>query len=356
MKVPEPRKLPSGTWFIQLRLGGVSVPVSALTKKECIRQAELIKAEHRAAARERRYAECTVRQALDEYIAKKSALSPSTIQGYEKIRDQYFQQLMDVPLKKLTVQMVNDAIYAEQARISRRGRPLSAKTICEAWHLISTAMKHKGVQLSAPPDLPEVKKKPVQILSFDEIFPAVKGSDIELECLLAAWLSLTISEIRGLTKSKSIYKGKLTVVETVVDIHGQPVRKEGGKEVERVRVLDIPPYVQTLNDNVEGDALCTKTAQAVNKRYQRLLEKAGLPKSSFHKLRHTFASEAARLMIQPEIIQQAGGWKTPHVMKTVYTHTFSQARQDADARMNAYYDSVVNKTVNANALADENEK
>ena len=48
MKVPEPRKLQSGTWFIQLRLGGVSVPVSATTKKECIRQAQLIKAEHQS--------------------------------------------------------------------------------------------------------------------------------------------------------------------------------------------------------------------------------------------------------------------------------------------------------------------
>ena len=27
MKVPEPRQLPSGNWFVQLRLNGVSVPI-----------------------------------------------------------------------------------------------------------------------------------------------------------------------------------------------------------------------------------------------------------------------------------------------------------------------------------------
>ena len=48
MKVPEPRKLKSGTWFIQLRLGGESIPVSALTRSDCIKQAQLIKAQHRA--------------------------------------------------------------------------------------------------------------------------------------------------------------------------------------------------------------------------------------------------------------------------------------------------------------------
>ena len=42
MKVPEPRKLKSGTWFLQMRLGGESVPVSAATRTECIRQAEKI--------------------------------------------------------------------------------------------------------------------------------------------------------------------------------------------------------------------------------------------------------------------------------------------------------------------------
>ena len=34
MKVPAPRKLPSGSWFIQLRLGGESIPVTAATAKD----------------------------------------------------------------------------------------------------------------------------------------------------------------------------------------------------------------------------------------------------------------------------------------------------------------------------------
>ena len=46
MKVPEPRKLKSGTWFIQMRLGGESIPVSAPTRTECVKQAEKIKADY----------------------------------------------------------------------------------------------------------------------------------------------------------------------------------------------------------------------------------------------------------------------------------------------------------------------
>ena len=51
-KVPNPRKLKCGTWFIQLLLNGESIPVGATTKKECINQTQLIKAEYKAGKRE----------------------------------------------------------------------------------------------------------------------------------------------------------------------------------------------------------------------------------------------------------------------------------------------------------------
>ena len=357
MKVPEPRKLPSGTYFIQLRLGGESVSISAPTRRECIQQAQLKKAEHRAGKRKASPQNITLREAMNVYIdQKRASLSPSTIQGYEKIRDQYFQSLMPLPLRKIDIDIVDAAIYAEEARVSRRGKPLSAKTICEAWHLISTVLRRNHASLDCVPDLPEVKKDPVQILSFEEIYPVISGSSVELECLLAACMSLTISEIRGLTKSKSIHNGKLTILETVIDVDGQPIRKKGGKEETRARILDIPDFIQRLIDAVDGDVICTKTSQTVNKRYQALLEKAGLPKSSFHKLRHTFASTGAMLKIQPEIIQEAGGWKTDHVMKRVYTHTFNTPRLQADKSLRDYFSNIItpeNSDENANENANE---
>ena len=65
MKVPEPRRLGSGTWYIQLRLGGVSIPVSAATAPECKRQAALIKAEHAAGQKRVTRCERTLSEAID---------------------------------------------------------------------------------------------------------------------------------------------------------------------------------------------------------------------------------------------------------------------------------------------------
>lgn len=77
----------SGSWFIQLRLDGESIPVTARTEKGCTRQAQYLKAEYKAGKRRSPDpAETklpTLGEAIDAYIAKRDAvLSPSTIRGY----------------------------------------------------------------------------------------------------------------------------------------------------------------------------------------------------------------------------------------------------------------------------------
>ena len=97
MKVPKARKLPSGTWFLQLRLGGESVTVNAHTERECVRQAQIIKSEYLAGKKPLQLQSGpsrTLRQAIDVYIATR-ILSPSTERGYIKIRDLRFRELMD---------------------------------------------------------------------------------------------------------------------------------------------------------------------------------------------------------------------------------------------------------------------
>lgn len=358
MKIPEPRKLKSGAWFIQLRFTSsgerVSVPVTAATKKDCIRQAELIKAEHRSGRKTVQPASGkTLRQAAEEYIEKRRSFvrSPSTIEGYEKIVRCHFDGLWDIKLGDITNDVLNDFVSAECKKKNRLGKSYSPKTIHNAYFFVVGVLNeqhisHEGTQL-----LPEKKRKPVQILTAEEVYEAVKGTSIELPCLLAMWLTLSISEIRGLTKSKSLCGNQLSVVETVIDVGGKPVRKEGGKEEKRSRTLTVPPYIMQLIRQTEGDVICPLSSQATNKRLGRLLEKHGLPHMSFHKLRHISASTMAELNIQKEIAQERGGWKTPYVMDKVYTHVFDSARLAADEKIDDTFEKIIKK---ANEKANEN--
>lgn len=344
MKIPEPRKLSSGNWFIQLRLGGESIPITEPTEKKCVTSARLAKAEYLAGKRNKGgMVEKTLKDACTEYIEnRRSRLSPSTIQGYEKIRDNNFQSIMSKQLDSLTWRVLDEAIGKECARKSARGKPLTAKSVNNAFLLILSVLKYNKIKFDDSFSLPEIKRKPVQIIPAEDVYRAVKGTEIELPCLLSMWLTMSLSEIRGLTKSKSIRNNQIAIVETVIDTKDGPVRKEGGKEVERTRIQNLPPYIKQLIEKVDGDIICALKAEAINRRLKLLLSKNGLSEINFHKLRHISASTMAALNIPANYAQEKGGWKTDYTMQTVYTHTFTEERKQADAKMDGYFEDFIN--------------
>jgi integrase len=340
MKIPEPRKLPSGSWFIQLRIDGQSVPITETSADRATAKAMAIKSGLIKA--KKKPSDKTLREACTEKIEGLRPLrSPSTIYGYEKIRDDRFQTLMDMKISCVTQKVLREAVSKECDLKVRTGKKITAKTVINAYMFIAPVLRENGCEFETPP-LPEIKRKPPKILSAEEVLPVIIGSSIELPCLLAAWLTLSMSEIQGLTKSKSIQNGKLYVIETVIDVKGKAIRKDGGKEEERTRVLDIPSYIQDLIDKVEGDVVVPLSSHAIYMRLKRLLESNNLPHMSFHQLRHLSASVMAMLGVAEKDAQDKGGWKTSYTMKQVYTHTFTQQRLDSDRKVDAYFNGIIN--------------
>lgn len=283
--------------------------------------------------------------AITRYIeSKRSRLRNKSIEQYEYIRDKRFESLMSMHINDITSDDVDAAIEQELRKKSRKGGTLSPKTVIDAYGLVASVLRKYVKDSEIDVSLPEIQRSFPVILTPEEIYPAVKGTDIELDCLLAMWLSLTISEIRGLTKSKSVRGSKLYIVETVVDVHGKAERRDGGKEETRPRVYDIPPYIGKLIDEVKGDVIEPRSSHAVYMRFQRVLVNAGLPKIRFHALRHVNASVMAEEDIPTVIAQERGGWKTDSTMKRVYTHTFTASRLEADKKINARFEKLVENT------------
>ena len=336
MTIPEPRQLPSGNWHIQLRLNGVSISITEPSRQQCVIKAAAYKSSLIDTG-SGKVPRISLGVACDRYIeVRKGILSPTTIEGYEKIRNQHFQSIMGVLLTRLSDNVLNQAISAERNRPSRRGGTLSAKTIKSAVCFILSVLKENNVQPNRV-IMPEVKRRIFRIPSPDDVIRAVVGTDIELPCLLAAWLSLSMSEIRGLTKSRSVYNHQLYILDTMVRVKRTDILKDGGKEENRTRVLDIPPYIESLINAVQSDTIVNLSPSQIEKKFSKILSASDLPHMTFHQLRHLNASTMAMLGIQKEVAQERGGWKTSYTMDTVYTHVFTQQRRAADRVIDNYF-------------------
>ena len=287
----------------------------------------------------------TVGETIDRYIAlKKPILSPSTIQGYEKVRKHNFQQLMDIPVKRITDSMMQVAILNELDRKpqNRNRSTLSVKSVKNAYGVLNAAISRFNPRIEYSVEFPKQPRKIRRSLPLpQEICAAVKGSKIELAVLLAVWLSFTESEIRGLTKSKSLDGDYITIREVVVVVDGVDLRKEMAKEETRNRRHHLPPYIKELINQVDGDVLVPYVPSVLLRNLKRLLREAGLPEITFHDLRHVNATLMASLRIPDNLAMERGGWKTDYVMKNVYIETLSGEREAADRIVDNYFEQFI---------------
>lgn len=292
----------------------------------------------------------TLSEAIDKYIERCIRLnkSPSTIQDYRCIQQNGFQDLMQIPIKDMDKDLLQESIDMESKRPCRRKKnvTLSPKRLHNEWGLITAVLNKYGdndiKNVLNTLELPNVQDRVPKLLSAEELLPALKGTDIELAVLLAAWLSFSMSEIRGLTKSKSISGDHIRIAEVVIVVGNQDVRKDIAKNEYRNRTHRIPPYIMDLIDKVPGDILVPFTAAQLYHKWVKFLNGHNLPHMAFHDLRHVNASVMAWLQIPTKYAQERGGWKTDQTMKKVYTQTFQQARIAVDNTVDNFFNNIVN--------------
>lgn len=343
MKVPEPRKLKSGTWFIQLRLGGVSIPVSASSAKECKRRATLIKAEHGVLGRPLRDSTPILRSAIDRYIADKAnTLSPSTIRGYRTIQRSYIQDAMDEP-----IQLIN-----WQREMNNMAKTYAPKTVKNTWRFVCSVLRYHGIE---PPKvlLPQLVNQahpflePEQITSF---IAAINGKPCEIPALLALH-SLRRSEIMALTWDKINLKRQSITVSgaAVFDEAQQLIVKHSNKNSASART--IPIMIPALMDALNGiepktGRIVTCNPNTIWAQINRVCRAEGLPEIGVHGLRHSFASLAYHLGLSERETMEIGGWSDTQTMHRIYTHLAQSDRLNAQNKLHQFFLKNANKNAN----------
>ncbi|WP_303825842.1 site-specific integrase, partial [Ruminococcus flavefaciens] len=269
-KFPEAWQLKSGSWHTQVFVGfdengkKIRESFTASTKRE----AEKMAAEYIVNGMQRK-ARFTVADAIDGYIsAKQNVLAPSTLRGYGILRRNRLQSLMRLDVSEINSYTVQQAINEDAAKVG-------SKTIKEGVHLICAALKLYDIRPVLSVTYPAKKPKLKELPTAEQVIDIVRGTDVELPCMLAMWLSLRMSEVRGL-QFRDLKDNVLTICRSNIYFDGSNIVRDVNKTYKSTRRLTIPDYIKDLIMAVpherDDDFIVQMEYQTLRSKFYKLLE------------------------------------------------------------------------------------
>ena len=333
MRVPTPKKLPSGNWRVQVRRGDENYSFTGKDPDKVLAEAIAFKA---GLARKRKLP-VTLGQAVDDYIDSMDAvLSPSTIRGYRNIRRNRFQNYMGLPLEKIDRRVA-------QRMVNEEARDYSPKTVKNAWRLVSSVLKMHDIHLGQIA-LPAVRRsvRPFLDISQARVFlHYLKGKPWEIPALLALH-GLRRSELYALDwEQVDLKKGTITISASVVPGEGGFVRKDTLKTSASARVVPviIPRLLDLLKEKAGTGPVVTSHPNTLYDQVNATCREAGLPEVGVHGLRHIFASICYAAGVDMMTTAQLGGWSTSDLttLRTIYTHLSETQVNDGIEKLRAAF-------------------
>lgn len=327
------KKLPSGRWRVRVYDKNLKKYISFTedTKK----QAELEAMKYLNGLLPTQHTEMTIGEYIDRYIqSKTNILSPSSIDSYWKIKRNLLTTLCDLTPSELTQETVQK--HFNELSLNR-----APKTVRNAHAFLVGVLNVYCPDIHLRTALPKLQKQIKQLPSVQNILSVITGTEIELPCLMALWLGMRMSEIRG-ARFEDITDGVLTIKNVVVTVQGEHIEKTQTKTYDSTRQIRLPDYILNLIESLPraDKHIITLSGQAIYKRFMRLLKNNDIPHISFHDLRHLNASTMLALGVPDKYAMERGGWASTNIMKSVYQHTLTAQRKVYDDVIDEYFNNL----------------
>lgn len=305
------KRLPSGNYRVQVVVGhdrnGKRI-VKSFTAKEEWEAMKL--ATDFICNREQKFDKnVTLSKAIEMYIeSRKNILEETTICSYDQVLRFRFKSLMNIKLFDLKPIQIQQAINIDAETIS-------PKTLKNAYGLLKSVLKMFEVNINLNSvKLLKLKKREKKLPSFEQLFPIVKGTDVELPVLLAAWLSLRIGEVIGLKfKDVDTVTHEINVRRTIIKTKDGYKVREGCKTEKSKRQLELPNYIYDMIMSIPHksgeDFIIPFTRKIVYDRFKKLVKEKDI-EMTFHDLRHIYTmfshlSNSSKISHYPPCILKA---------------------------------------------------
>ena len=260
--------------------------------------------------------------AYKAYIESKAdILSPTTIaSGYNSIIRQISEGFMNTPINLITKPMV-------QAEVNRYSVTRSPKSTDNFSGLIISVLKYFGNEIKG---IKRPQHKPVNMYIPTEaevhaVYEALKPTKYYVPILLSG-SGLRRGEICALTDAD--LDGRiLTINKTLVQNEKKEwVIKTTKTESSNRKIALNEKLVEIIH---ERGLSYVGHPEMINRNLIKVQKELGIPHFSLHKMRHFYVSYLMYLGVPSKNIQHGGGWKTDHVMKTVYEQVMNVEKEQA---------------------------
>lgn len=259
-------------------------------------------------------ASLTVGEAVDAYIdRRRKDLSPSTLDGYIKMRNNAFPSLMRIKIGDLSDELCQRAIdlAAEQ---------VSPKTIRNRWHFIYSAVKEAKKNVNISVRTPTVKRKRLTMPDAEplmNLFRAVEDTPLEIPVLLAAVCGLRRSEIVALNFNTDIdyEKNLIHIDKAVVMGPDKEYHQKDAKTYAGERTVPAPSWViDKIKQARDNPKYVRYKANTITCKFTPVAKQLGV-NCSFHGLRHYYASVMAALNVPEVYAMERMGHSTNYMLQ-----------------------------------------
>lgn len=284
----------------------------------------------------------------------------TTVYAYQKIIDNHILPALGaVPLSRLSAKQIQ-RYYTD----TQQAAGLSSNTMRRHHDLLSSALRsavRQDVLPVSPMDRVEPPRSRIKEAFFydneelKQLYQLIEGHILELAVKLAGSLGMRREEICGLKWENVDFRRRLVLVREARTAYGATIVQKETKNRASVRTLYLPEEVLLLLEREQrrqeeergrqGAAFnrtdhvildhkgAPYSPNALSLAFTRFVRKNGLPRLTFHGLRHTFATIASCQGASLFDIGKALGHSTPATTGRIYTHLVDRTHEDLVLRV-----------------------
>ena len=297
------------------------------------RQAQALATDWKANREKMPETDMTLYEAVGRYIdLKRAVLSPSTLTGYTAIQKTYFSGEFG---KHMLSSLTNIVV---QTWVSDLSVIRSPKTVRNAYGLLSATLDVFMPDLHLKSTLPAKKRPELYCPSDDDVkklLEHIKGTDLEIAVMLAAFGPLRRGEICALT-SDDIHGNTITVSKSMVQEPDNQWYIKQPKTYGSYREIDFPDFVIDRIKDINGKIVNT-TPSRISGLFIKAITETDVPRFRFHDLRHYAASIMHAIGVPDQYILKRGGWISDNVMKSVYRNAIDSETVKQNKKINDHF-------------------